>query len=199
MLLLGGGGLITRGLISASDFIGSANAKREICSTLKDSERQDLVGAETPTKLLDVEGALDDYTCRWATQDYKTDTLFVQAVSAPADEWAHEVKTTGPQVAAGAAPQRARRILKALSQPIGSPEDGCRLARFLFQMSGAADKAERFVSPSATSNGTPMMVAQSCVGGTYSAVMVTAPGLVLDPALARKAAQALRTVEARIA
>jgi hypothetical protein len=39
------------------------------------------------------------------------------------------------------------------------------------------------------------MLAQSCVSGTYSAVLVTAPRLTLDRSLARKTARALRRVE----
>jgi hypothetical protein len=42
------------------------------------------------------------------------------------------------------------------------------------------------------------MIAQSCVGGTYAAVMVAAPGLTLNRSLALKTARALRTVEQRL-
>lgn len=188
-----------RGWSGVSDFVDSVAAKQEICSTLDDSERMDLVGVETPTKLLNVEGSLDDYTCRWATKD-TTATIFVQAVSAPADEWLDEIRAAAtPQALGGGDPKRARQLLKALSEPVSTPEDGCRVARLVFAMSGVSDKAERIVRPSTSSNGTPAMMAQSCVEGTYSAVMVTAPGLELGRPLARKTAQALRTVEGRIA
>lgn len=197
-MVLGGGGLLYRAWPGMSDLVGSVAAKQEICSTLDDSERMDLVGVETPTKLLNVEGSLDKYTCRWATKD-TTATIFVQAVSAPADEWVHEIRAAAAPEALGGDPKRARQVLKVLSEPISTPEDGCRVARWLFQMSGVSDKAKRIVNASASSNGTPAMVAQSCVEGTYSAVMVTAPGLELDRSLARKTAQALRTVEGRIA
>jgi hypothetical protein len=168
---------------------------------LLDAGRQradDLVGVETPTQLLNVEGSLDKYTCRWATKD-TTATIFVQAVSAPADEWLDEVRAAATPQALGSDPKRARHVLKALSEPSSTPEDACRIAQLFFQMGGASDSAQRIVSPSTSVTGTPAMLAQSCVDGTYSMVMVTAPGLELDRPLARKTAQALRTVEERIA
>lgn len=197
LALLGGGTLMYRAWPGVSDLVGSISAKQEICSTMDDSERMDLVGVETPTKLLNIEGSLDEYTCRWATKDTSA-TIFVQAVSAPADEWLDEVRAAATPQALGADPKRARQVLEALSEPSSTPEDACRVARLIFQMSGASDRAKRIVSPMASGDGTPAMLAQSCVAGTYSAVMVTAPGLVLDRPLARKTAQALRTVEGRV-
>jgi hypothetical protein len=79
LILLGGGGLAWKGWDAVSDLVTKVEAKQEICSTLDESERLDLVGVETPTKLSNVEGSLDPYTCRWATKDYKMVVTFVEA------------------------------------------------------------------------------------------------------------------------
>jgi hypothetical protein len=198
LILLGGGALAWKGWDAVSGFVAEVEAKQEICSTLDDAERLDLLGVETPTKLLNVEGSLDPYTCRWATKDYKTVVAFVEAVSAPADEWAVEARNTLASSAAAQDPMRASRLLKAAGKPPRTAADGCRFARVLFEATGAPRGAKRVVGPSAMATGAPMMMAQSCVDGTYSAVLVTAPGLELDRSLARKTAQALRTVEKRL-
>jgi hypothetical protein len=198
-VLVLGGALIWTAWDSISDRVNLADDKQAMCSTLEDDEREALVGVETPTILTNVEGALDPYTCRWATEDFETVVAYVQTVAAPADKWAVEIRNSLLSQTGALDPERLSQIRKAINRPLETAADGCRFARALFKAGGAADGAVRIVSPSADAQGNQMMVAQSCVDGTYSAVMVTAPGLQMDRQLARKTARALRTVEERIA
>ena len=198
-VLVCGGVVVWTAWDSISDRVNLAEEKQAICSTLEDEEREALVGVETPTILTNVEGALDPYTCRWAVDDYETVVTYVQTIVAPADKWAVEIRNSLLSQSGALDPERLSQIRKALNRPLETAADGCQFARALFKAGGAADGAVRIVAPSADAQGTPMMVAHSCVSGTYSAVMVTAPGLELDRQLARNTARALRTVENRSA
>lgn len=197
LFVLGAGSLAWKGWDALSGFFDQVEAKQEICSTLDEADRRDLLGIDTPKKLLNVEGSLDPYTCRWATED-RTVPAYVEAVAAPADKWADQAKGALPSGLAGTDGKAANRFRKAAERGV-TAADGCRFARLLFQATGAPRGASRVVAPVESDvTGAPAMLAQSCVGGTYAAVLVTAPGLKLDQALARKTARALRTVEARL-
>lgn len=199
LFLLVGGGLAWSAWNSMmSGFFAQLAPKNEVCSTLDDDARLDLVGVETPKRLFPVEGALDRYTCRWATEDYKTVTTFVEVVSAPADEWAAGIRSKMASMDVGQVTKQSNRLLRMARKSVETPAEGCRLARVLFAASGAPPGATRVVRPTMSTNGTPMMLAHSCVDGTYSAVMVVAPDLELDRSLGRKTAQALRSVEKRL-
>ena len=179
------------------DKLDQIKAKRKICSTLDDATRQDLIGRATPVKLLNVEGSLDPYTCRWAPRRYQTVTAFVEVIVVPANTWALEVRSS---LALMSMDQRLKtRLLGLLRKPKVTAADGCRFARALFEAGGGPRGAERTVTRSTVAGSTPSMTAQSCVGGTYYAVLVTAPGLRLDDSLLNKMTAALRTVERRLA
>ena len=172
-------------------------AKRTICSTLDDATRQDLIGRATPVKLLNVEGSLDPYTCRWAPRRYRSVTAFVEVIAAPANTWALQVRGS---LALMSIDQRLKtRLLGLLRRPKVTAADGCRFARALFEAGGGSRGAERTVTRSTVAGSTPSMAAQSCVGGTYYAVLVAAPDLRLDESLLGRTAAALRTVERRLA
>lgn len=197
LVLVVGGGVAWKAWDEVSGLIASSEADQELCSALDDAEREGLLGVATPTRLTNVEGSLDPYTCRWATEDYETVAAFVQVTSVPADTWAEEIQatlTTNPMAQDALSPQ----LLKAANSPLRTKADGCRFARVLFRSGGAPSGSERVVAPSTLGTGKPAMVAHSCVRGTYSAVLVTAPDLKFDRSLARKTAQALRTVEKRL-
>jgi len=188
-------GLAWKGWDAASEYFDRDEAKAQICSTLDAADRRDLLSTDTPKKLSNVEGALDSYTCRWATEDFRTVPAFVEAVSAPADKWATHARSALPSLLARSDANTASRLRKAADNATTSA-DGCRFAKLLFQATGARQGSNRLVAPVATSvTGAPAMLAQSCVDGTYAAVLVTAPGLKLDQSLARKTAGALRKVE----
>jgi hypothetical protein len=86
------GGIAWKGWSALSGFAAEAQGKMRLCSSLTDTERMDLVGLPTPTRLAGVEGDLDRYSCRWATKDYKSVVAYVEVLSAPADEWAAQSK-----------------------------------------------------------------------------------------------------------
>ncbi|MDQ4052082.1 MAG: hypothetical protein M3237_05200 [Actinomycetota bacterium] len=199
VILVIAGGVAWKGWDAMTGLDAPAGAKQELCSTLDNDERMALVGVETPKTLTNVEGALDRYTCRWATEDFETVAAFVEVVAAPADEWALEIKNTLATRPANQDPRPLIQLREAARNPLRTAADGCRFAWVLFEASGAPDGAKRVVAPSAFgAQGVPMMMAHSCLEGTYSAVLVTAPGLALDRSLARKTAQALRAVEKRL-
>jgi hypothetical protein len=172
-------------------------AKRKICSTLDDAERLDLIGVATPVRLLNVEGALDPYTCRWAVRRYRTVTAFVEVMAAPADAWAVEMR--GQLALTSMDLGQKARLLDLLRKPDVTRAAGCRFARALFEMSGALRGAERTVTRSTAAGGTPSVSAQSCVDGMYYAVIVAAPGLRTDDSLLTRAAADLRAVERQFA
>lgn len=199
-VVLGGGGLAWSGWNAVSGFVDKVESKRKICSTLDEAERLDLVGVDTPKEQWNLDGSLGRYTCRWATEDFETVPTFVEVVSVPADTWAELTRSElASRVVAGSDLRRVGQLLKAADKPEMTASDGCRVARMLFEFTGAARGADRVVAPAGSnSTGAPSILAQSCVDGTYSAVLVTAPGLKIDHSLARKTARALRAVEERV-
>ncbi|MDZ5663609.1 hypothetical protein SFC79_17675 [Nocardioides sp. S-58] len=188
------GGMVASSWTDISALVSGVRASSELCSTFDEDERLDLMGVETPTRMLDVEGSLDPYTCRWSTSD-PSQGSFVQVVSAPAEQWAASVATALASQPPAGDPRRVRQLRRAAAQPIATGADGCRFARRLFRLGGAPDGAPRLVAESLSTTGEPMMMAQSCVDGRYAAVMVAKPAVAVDQALARRTDRALRRLE----
>src|SRR5688500_15611129 len=117
------------------------------------------MGVETPTRLKNVEGSLDSFTCRWATSDTSSGS-FVQVVSAPAGRWAETVAVELRSLPPTGDPRRMRQLRQAASKPLETGADACRFARRLFEISGAQNGAERLVAQTLTSIEKPMVMAQ---------------------------------------
>lgn len=190
---------VYKGWDELSGVVEKAQAKQEICATLTDTQRLELVGTATPKKLLNVGGAMDPYTCRWATAD-SSQPLFVEALSVSADVWAAQQRPAFISQSQGRAMSpKGQRLLKLARQGDTTAVESCRFAGLMFEMSGGRPGTDRLVAPVPQGSGpAPAMLAQSCVDGVYTAVLAQAPGLKLDKALVRRTAQALTTVEERM-
>ncbi len=191
MLLVVGSGVAWRGWDAISGAVERAAGKQRICSTLGAGQRMGLVRVETPTRCRTSRG-------RWIP----TPVAGPPRTTRPCRP---SRRRCPPRLTGGQA--RWRSYLPS-STPggVGCCEQPVRLRRrqqpvavwrAMFAMGGAPAGARRSVAPTVV-GATPAMLAQNCAAGTYSAVMVAAPGLQLDRSLARKTVRALRQVERRL-
>ena len=187
--VLGAAGLVWQARNDGTGVLSRPDAEPGICDVLDEGTRRELLGMEAGTRMLNVEGSLDRFTCRYANTDVP-EGAYVQVVSAPADAWAGEI---------AAAPSngnpQAQALIRAARAAGADPEQACRVALDLYRTGGARPGADRLVQASTSSTGNPMVMGQSCVGGVFTSVSVTAPTLRVDRALQRRTADALRKVE----
>lgn len=150
-----------------------------------------------------LDGPIDDSVsglraCRWGSPD----DVGVQVVTLPAEAWSRQLPAILEQAEASglATSARERRKLEAAREALESGDvDGgraCDLFGVLLEIQGRPPGSRRIVNIVPTRENPQAVSAQTCTEGTYSSVLLIAPGLGGTEEEAARVSAALETVHA---
>jgi hypothetical protein len=198
--VLGGAGFVWKGLNAVSGLVRE-DAKDDLCTALDADEREQILGVAATTRVDLGNASLGASTCRWAEDANGVSTTFLEVASAPAaDAVAALLDQFSPERTAGLDQRAVAQVRRLLEPGVGaSGADACRVIEKTFDLSGARVGAHRHVQTTRGIGAQTQVIAQSCIGGRYSSVLVQSPRLPLDDRLDRLVVHALKQAEQQLA